>query len=385
MEFEKSYCENEELLTTNTDDETNEKKTKFIKNKMNIQTNLSVTELRRIVTTVLLISAIFSLYFLLGEFAYIKYQQMAGMNPDVLEYRGETGFLAREYLTEEVPATPATAAPAESITTSGTTSSTGTGATNTTTLKDASNVSTEIIPEGIRLVQVEETQSQVEIALKYNFFHYDKPQKADYLFVYSQVLPAIVHLYDEDLKTNGSGFIMEITKDSIYVVTNFHVAQYMINDCRVYFSQNIWADAEFQGSDDFFDLAVYKVPVNKLPEDEVLTLKEITYDPHAIDNLEKDNDLLMVVEYYNSANYANSGDFIKEIADIPDLPQPYSLTTLISKPGASGSPIFDYYGDLVGMNYGRYWQTGATDYINICVPLKYVIESYEQITGRKLD
>jgi S1-C subfamily serine protease len=208
-----------------------------------------------------------ALYFLLGEFVYIKYQQMAGINPDVLEYRGENGFLAREYLTEEASAAPATTPSAASVTgssarpvatptaTSSETSSTVSTVKNLPTLKGAVNGSMEVIPKGIRLVQVEETQSQVEIALKYDFFHYDKPQKADYLFVYSQVLPAVVHLYDEDLKTNGSGFIMEITKDSIYVVTNFHVAQYMINDCRVYFSQNIWADAEFLGSDDFFDLA----------------------------------------------------------------------------------------------------------------------------------
>jgi hypothetical protein len=237
----------------------------------------------------------------------------------------------------------------------------------------------ESIVTNSNLVQVPEEKSQLDIALSFDYFKGSSNNEKDLDKAVRTAKKSIVHLYDSKFRTNGSGFIYEIDEDYIYVVTNYHVAQHMLEYCQVFFDDFPPVRAEFVGRDDFYDVALLRVSTEQLSDPRLLLLREVSINETVLSRIHQDADVFMTVEYQEEEAFFDQGKFTQEFAQIPSLPQTYTITTLESKPGASGSGIFDFYGNLVAMNYGRYWPEGEGQYQNICVPLVYVIESVEEI------
>lgn len=229
------------------------------------------------------------------------------------------------------------------------------------------------------LVQITDEKSQFEIALSHGYFEGEALVKKDLDQAFRIARKSIVHLYDGKYRTNGSGFIYSIEEEYLYIVTNYHVAQYMLEYCQVFFDEYAPVRGEFVGRDDFYDVAVIRVPIHEISEQRLLNLKEVAVNSNWIRVMDREPDLFMAVEYEEEEDFFDQGVFVQELAQIPSLPQYYTITTLESKPGASGSGIFDMYGYLVAMNYGRYWPEGQEQYQNICVPLIYLMEAVEKI------
>ena len=290
------------------------------------------------------IATVFSVYVLLAEAGLILFLHMQNANPDLVEVSKEDIMIPIEYeaLLQE-------------------------------TNKNESNVVFS------NLVQVSEEKSQLDIALSFDYFKGHSNKEKDLDKAVRIAKKSIVHLYDSKFRTNGSGFIYEIDENYIYVVTNYHVAQHMLEYCQVFFDDFSPVIGEFVGRDDFYDVALLRVSTEQLSDPRLLSLREASIDETVMRRIIQDADVFMSVEYQEEEDFFDQGLFTQEFAQIPSLPQTYTITTLESKPGASGSGIFDYYGNLVAMNYGRYWPEGEGQYQNICVPLVYVIESIEEI------
>ena len=86
--------------------------------------------------------------------------------------------------------------------------------------------------------------------------------------VLEQALPSVVQIYHgtpEGGHTAGSGFIMEMTDDTVYLCTNRHViAKY--DDWDVYFYDGTCIPGSKAGTDDVYDVGVVAVDRTAIPK-----------------------------------------------------------------------------------------------------------------------
>lgn len=196
--------------------------------------------------------------------------------------------------------------------------------------------------------------------------------------------PALVQLYHGDRYgySAGSGYLMEITENTIYICSNRHVVEE--NDSwDVYFFDGTRVTGKALGCSDGYDVGVVTVAVKDVPERLMEQLMTIHIDKgywsglddHRIDvGLER-------VDRQGGILHTSVGTLLKirqyfAWYDNKD----HTEVTLKLEHGDSGSAILDGYGNLIGMAYAysvsprRYW----------CVPLDGILDCYEEITGRKV-
>ena len=98
--------------------------------------------------------------------------------------------------------------------------------------------------------------------------------------VLEQALPSVVQIYHgtpEGGHTAGSGFIMEMTDDTVYLCTNRHViAKY--DDWDVYFYDGTCVTGSKAGTDDVYDVGVVAVDRTAIPKEVQEKLKTVSYD-----------------------------------------------------------------------------------------------------------
>ena len=196
--------------------------------------------------------------------------------------------------------------------------------------------------------------------------------------------PALVQLYHE--KENGysagSGYIMEITEDTVYICSNRHVAG-KYDDWDVFFYDGTRVGGEHLGSSDEYDVGVVTVRREDIPEELQNRLMTVHIDKSYWNRLD-DQSLELGLERVDREGgilHVTTGNLIKvkqlfEWYDGKD----HTEVTVELEHGDSGSAILDGHGNLISMAYAystdpvRYW----------CVPLDGILECYEEITGRQV-
>lgn len=196
--------------------------------------------------------------------------------------------------------------------------------------------------------------------------------------------PALVQLYHE--KDNGysagSGYIMEITEDTIYICSNRHVAEKYEN-WDVFFFDGTKVTGEHLGSSEGYDVGVVTVEREDIPRELQDQLMTVHIDKSYWNRLD-DQALELGLERVDREGgilHVTTGSLIKvkqlfEWYDGKD----HTEVTVELEHGDSGSAILDGYGNLISMAYAystdpvRYW----------CVPLDAILECYEEITGRQV-
>ena len=193
--------------------------------------------------------------------------------------------------------------------------------------------------------------------------------------------PALVQLYHGDRYgySAGSGYLMEITEDTIYICSNRHVVEES-DSWDVYFFDGTRITGTALGCSGGYDVGVVTVAVKDVPEQLLRQLMTIHIDreywsglnDHRIDvGLER-------VDRQGGILHTSVGTLLKikqyfAWYDNKD----HTEVTLKLEHGDSGSAILDGYGNLIGMAYAysvsprRYW----------CVPLDGILDCYEEITG----
>ena len=196
--------------------------------------------------------------------------------------------------------------------------------------------------------------------------------------------PALVQLY-RSFGTGysaGSGYIMEITEDTIYICSNRHVVQ-ASDRWDVYFYDGTRVRGNSLGTSDEFDVGVVTVAIDLLPEGFLEQLMTVHIDREYWSGLNDQRiDVgLERVDREGGILHVSTGTLlkIKQYFMWYDGKE-HTEVTLKLDHGDSGSAILDGYGNLIGMAYAysnsprRYW----------CVPLDGILECYEEITGREV-
>ncbi len=196
--------------------------------------------------------------------------------------------------------------------------------------------------------------------------------------------PALVQLYHE--KDNGysagSGYIMEITEDTVYICSNRHVAE-KYDNWDVFFYDGTRIKGEHLGSSEGYDVGVVTVRREDIPTELQEQLMTVHIDKSYWNRLD-DQELELGLERVDREGgimHVTTGNLIKvkqlfEWYDRKD----HTEVTVELEHGDSGSAILDGHGNLISMAYA--YSTDPTRYW--CVPLDGILECYEEITGRQV-
>ena len=170
----------------------------------------------------------------------------------------------------------------------------------------------------------------------------------------------------EDAVDNGSGFI--ISNDG-YILTNAHVVKdadsvkVMLTDKRVYAAKII-------GTDTATDTALLKIEAQDLPMVKIGNPKDLKVgewvaaigSPFGFENT-------VTAGIVSAKKRALSGEnYI-----------PFIQTDVAINPGNSGGPLFNLYGEVVGMNSQIYTRSGGFMGISFAVPIDVAIGVSEQL------
>lgn len=195
--------------------------------------------------------------------------------------------------------------------------------------------------------------------------------------------PALVQLYYGDSAgySAGSGYLMEITEDTIYICSNRHVVQGH-DRWDVYFFDGTKVQGDMLGYSDGYDVGVVAVAVQDVPEELLKQLMTIHIDRGYWSGLNDQRiDVgLERVDRNGGILHTSTGVLlkVKQYFDWYDRLDHTEVTLKLER-GDSGSAVLDGYGNLIAMAYAysssprRYW----------CVPLDGILDGYEEITGRR--
>lgn len=194
--------------------------------------------------------------------------------------------------------------------------------------------------------------------------------------------PALVQLYRQNGSSysSGSGYVMEITEDTIYICTDRHVVE-KYDSWDVYFFDGTVVTGQVAGCSDGYDVGVVTAAVQDVPEELLERLRTVHIDREYWSGLNDDRiDVgLLRVDRQGGVTHTSLGILlkVKQYFAWNDNRDHTEMTAKLEH-GDSGSAVFDGYGNLIGMAYAystsprRYW----------CVPLDGILDCYEEITGR---
>ena len=200
------------------------------------------------------------------------------------------------------------------------------------------------------------------------------------------MLPAIVHIENDNLVTFGSGFIIEINEEYVTIATNEHVINSdLIVD--IYFFDGTTCTGSVVASNAKEDIAFVRIPIEEenstaaLGKETVSTLRTVHIDKAYWDSLSNTPDLPFCYACINTEAHVwlMTEGYILEKMVLRDWNEYIDVNeTIISPdpmPGSSGSALFDTKGNLVGMirgytNYDTYTET-------VAVPLERILKLFE--------
>lgn len=195
--------------------------------------------------------------------------------------------------------------------------------------------------------------------------------------------PALVQLYHglgRGGYSSGSGYIVEIAEDAVYICTNSHVVE-KYEDWDVYFYDGTKLPGKQVGISEIYDVGVAKVDREDVPEELLERLMTVHIDRTYWETLDE-QDIELALERVDKEGgliHTSTGNLIKIKQDFDWYDQrDHTEVTIELVHGDSGSAVLDGYGNLIGMAFAysvdptRYW----------CIPLDGILGCYEEITGR---
>lgn len=195
--------------------------------------------------------------------------------------------------------------------------------------------------------------------------------------------PAIVQLFHSTGRggySAGSGYIMEITEDTVYICTNNHVLE-KYADWDVFFFDGTKISGHRLGTSEVYDVGVVEVALSDVPEELLNRLMTVHIDRTYWESLNQQGIVLALERVDKSGGlvHTSTGNLIKIKQDFDWFDQrPHTEVTLELVHGDSGSAVLDGYGNLICMAFA--YSTDPTRYW--CVPLDGILSCYEEITGR---
>lgn len=159
---------------------------------------------------------------------------------------------------------------------------------------------------------------------------------------------------------SGSGFVIGSNGSSSYILTNYHVID-GVSDIKVFFSDGKSYDATLVGGEKENDIAVLKIDVGNL---QTVTLGDS-------DQLNVGEDVYAIGNPLGELTYSLSNGLVSALdrlittssTNANGQTETTTLNVLQTNcdinPGNSGGPLFDSYGNVVGIVTAKYTQTSS--------------------------
>lgn len=204
----------------------------------------------------------------------------------------------------------------------------------------------------------------------------------DLTYELDYMLPAMVQLYHQvpGGYNAGSGYIMEITDDAVYICSNEHVVG-KFKDWDVYFYDGTAVRGKQLGTSESYDVGVVVVEKEDVPSVLLERLMTVHIDETYWETLDEDDIEvgLARVDRKGGALHTSEGWLVKIKQQFTWYEQKnHTEITAKLMHGDSGSAVLDGHGNLIAMAYAyssspaRYW----------CIPLDAILDCYTEITGR---
>lgn len=151
----------------------------------------------------------------------------------------------------------------------------------------------------------------------------------------------------------GSGNIYALTEDEIIIVTNRHVLDYFDGEGFVTFFNGRTADGRILGLGEEADVGFISVPAGLFPFEELLSLKSVRMRDGGCETLNASGSFFIV----DAASSPDSpvlceGRILDERRYLADYGREMLYGGCRAVPGMSGSGIFDFYGNYIGILSG---------------------------------
>ena len=168
----------------------------------------------------------------------------------------------------------------------------------------------------------------------------------------------------------GSGFVL--TKDG-YIVTNYHVVK-DADTVKVTMYNGDEYDAKYVGGDEDYDIAVIKV--------EATNLQPVTLGNS--DNLNVGDHVLAVGNPLGELTFSMSGGMVSCVnraINVDGTPFNMIQTDASINPGNSGGPLFNQYGEVVGIVSAKYssYSSESVEGLGFAIPINDVIAMIQDI------
>lgn len=199
------------------------------------------------------------------------------------------------------------------------------------------------------------------------------------------VLPCLVHIRigKSGGAYVGSGFIIDITDEYVYIGSNKHVLTFG-GDRQVYFYDGAMATFEVVDMDEVTDTGVAKVRIEDIPQDTMAHLMSVNVSREAWERVDREEvPLFFQLLGSNGVEYSRTGSELGYDTEFNIVSIPTLRVTLRLEPGNSGSAIFDYEGNLIGIAVGAVTNPGK--YVHYyAIGAEHLVRLYESATGNFL-
>ena len=170
--------------------------------------------------------------------------------------------------------------------------------------------------------------------------------------------------------SSGSGFVL--TKDG-YIVTNYHVVK-NADTVKVTMYSGDEYEAQYVGGDEDYDIAVIKV--------EAADLQPVTLGDSG--KLNVGDHVLAVGNPLGELTFSMSGGMVSSVnraINVSGTPFNMIQTDASINPGNSGGPMFNQYGEVVGIVSAKYSSTGSesVEGLGFAIPINDVLAMIEDI------
>ena len=168
----------------------------------------------------------------------------------------------------------------------------------------------------------------------------------------------------------GSGFI--ITKDG-YIVTNYHVIE-DASTVKVTLYDGSTYDAKIIGGDEDYDIAVLKI--------DAANLQAVTFGDSAM--LQVGEDIAAIGNPLGQLTFSMSEGIVSSVdraINVDGTPFNMIQVTAAINPGNSGGPLFNAYGEVVGIVSAKYsaYANTSVEGLGFAIPINDVIAMVEDI------
>ncbi len=217
-----------------------------------------------------------------------------------------------------------------------------------------------------------------------NLYDAGASQQEDIEAALEYMLPTLVQLYHATGRggySSGSGYIMEITEDTIYICSNSHVVE-KYEDWDIYFYDGTALRGKALGTSEIYDVGVVAVARKDVPEKLLDRLMTVHIDMTYWQSLDEQEIELALerVDREGGLLHVSKGKLIKVKQEFDWYAQrEHTEVTVELVHGDFGSAVLDGCGNLICMAYA--YSTDPTRYW--CIPLDGILDCYEEITRRR--